>query len=119
MPFDIPATIADGTYRGTLESVSEEQGQFGKMRKWHWLLDVGGVLTPYTQFTPATTGPGTVSYKQLTVLLGRAPQTGERIEDPTGVQVLVTIRANDKGTPKVDSLAPYVAPQTTLDDVPR
>lgn len=119
MPFKITSSVPDGTYRGTLESVEEERGQYGQMRKWHWLLDVNGELTPYTQFTPATTGTGTVSYKQLTVLLGRAPQSGEVIEDPTGVTVLVTIKANDKGTPKVESLAPYVAPQTTVDGVPR
>src|SRR5262245_35676166 len=119
MPFNVPDTIADGTYRATLQSVTEEPGQFGTMRKWHWLLDVEGKLVPYTQFTPATTGPGTTSYKQLTVLLGRAPQSGETIEDPTGVTVLLTVKANEKGTPKVDNLAPYVAPQTTVDNVPR
>lgn len=119
MPFTIGSTIPDGTYRGTLESVDEEAGNFGPMRKWHWLLDVGGTLTPYTQFTPATTGTGTISYKQLSVLLGRAPQSGEVIADPTGVTVLVTIKSNDKGVPKVEGLAPYVEPQTTIDGVPR
>lgn len=119
MPFVIEAGVTPGTYIATLEKVTEEAGKFGTMRKWHWLLDIDGVLTPFVQFTTANTSPGSDSYKQLVALLGRELQTGEKIDDPTGQRATIVIEPNAKGYPKVTSVAAFVEPQQTLPGTPR
>lgn len=126
MPFEITGggapDIADGTYPAVLESVEElEGGQYGRYRKWHWLVENNGQITPLSTMTSANTGPNTVSFKYLTALLGTAPKVGERIEDPTGTRVLLTLQKNEKGWPKIvdDGVQPYTEPQQVLPGVPR
>lgn len=121
MPFLITdqANIPDGTYSATLEKVEPDQGQFGAMRKWHWLVDVNNKIESLSVITSANTGPQSKSYLWLTALLGRAPQAGEQIEDPTGTRVLLQIAKNQKGFPSVVAVLPYQEPQQTLPGVPR
>lgn len=120
MPFEIPTGFNHvGTFPALLEKVEEDSGQFGKMRKWHWLVDVEGEVKPFIQYTSANTGSRTISYQQLTALLGRSPQAGERIEDPTGSRCLLTFELNEKGYSKVIAAAPYTEPQQVLEGVPR
>jgi len=72
-----------------------------------------------SDLTSANTGPQSTSYARLTALLGRAPKSGETIQDPTGSRVLLTITKNEKGFPKVVAIAPYSDPQQVLEGVPR
>ena len=123
MPFEITSggapDIADGTYPAVLESVSEDDGQYGKFRKWTWLIEHDGKIDSLTTRTSANTGTGSVSYQYLTALLGKAPQVGERIEDPTGTRVLLQLVKNDKGWPKITAVLPFTEPQQVLPGVPR
>jgi len=125
MPFTIPNTLVidDGVYPAVFEGVTEEQGQFGLMRKWTFLVEhaVDGVtkVDAITQITSGNTGPQSKSYQWLTALLGRAPAAGEEIDDPTGTKCLVTIAHNEKGFPKVTQVSPVVEPQQTLPGIPR
>jgi hypothetical protein len=121
MPFTIPEswTQPDGTYTATLERVEEIQTQFGTGRRWHWLVAVKEELLPMSDLTSANTGPQSESYKRLTVLLGRAPKSGEQIQDPTGIRCLLTIAKKENGFPKIIALAPYTEPQQILEGVPR
>ena len=122
MPFEIEASgpdIDDGTYPAILESVTEDSGQFGKFRKWTWLVEKSDTIVPLTVYTSAKTGTQTKSYAFLAGLLGKEPQIGERYEDPTGTRVLVTIVRNKKGFPTVDSVSPYTEPQQVMPGVPR
>ena len=127
MPFEITASgpdIPDGTYPATLESVTEESGQFGLMRKWLFLVEYDGKnaqggITPLTVYTSANTGTGSKSYAFLVGLTGKELTVGERIEDPTGTKALVQIVRNKKGFPTVDAVLPIVEPQQVLPGVPR
>jgi hypothetical protein len=125
MTFEIPLTVdvPDGNYTATLESVQEDTGNFGKYRKWTWLVEatIDGTLqiVPLTQLTSANTGPQSKSYRQLTALLGEAPKAGQKIESPTGKRAIVTVTHNEKGFPKIDEIGPFVEPQQTLPGIPR
>lgn len=122
MPFEITASgpdIADGTWPAVLESVSEDSGQFGKFRKWTFLVEHDDKIDALTVYTSANTGTGSKSYAFLAGLLGKQPQIGERYEDPTGTRVLVQITRNKKGFPTVDAVLPFTEPQQVLPGVPR
>lgn len=126
MTFEIPTTvdIPDGQHIATLEGVVEDNGQYGKFRKWTWLVQFTNaegqeVIEPVTQLTSANTGPQSTSYKQLTALLGKAPKAGEKVESPNGNRAILTFEHNDKGFPKVVMVSPYVEPQQTLPGIPR
>ena len=77
--FKIPITqdIPDGAYTAMLENVEEGDGNFGKFRRWHWIVDVPGAtgveLIPLTQLTSVNTGPQSKSFKQLAALTGQTP----------------------------------------------
>lgn len=122
MPFDIPNTvdIPEGSYTATLERVEEAEGNFGKYRKWHFLIDVNGKLESLSSLTSANTGPKSKSYIWLTALMGGvAPQAGQTIEDPTGSRVIVRIAKNDKGFSNVVELLPFVEPAQVVPGLPR
>lgn len=127
MTFEIPVTvdIPDGTYVASLAGVTEDTGQFGKFRKWVWLVEVPGKdgadssIEELTQLTSANTGPQSKSYQQLAALLGEAPKAGEKIESPNGKRATVTITHNEKGFPTIASVGPYVDPQMALPGIPR
>lgn len=125
MTFEIPTTvdIPDGTYKGMLEAVKADTGQFGPFRKWSFLLEVtvdGEVqMLPCDALTSANTGPQSKSYKWLEAINGAAPAAGTTVEAPTGKSCLVTIKHNEKGFATVADVAPYVDPQQTLPGIPR
>jgi hypothetical protein len=127
MTFEIPQTvdIKDGTYVASLAGVTEDSGQFGKFRRWEWLIEVPGengeaaTIESLTQLTSANTGPQSKSYLQLTALLGEAPKAGQKIDSPNGKRVTVTIGHNEKGFPTVEAVGPYVDPQMALPGIPR
>lgn len=122
MPFEIPTgtPIEPGNYTAMLERVEVDPGgSFGSFRKWHWIVDVNGEATPMTALTSENTGPQSKSYQWLTALLGRTPQAGEKIEDPTGKRVVLTIEKNAKGFPTVVLVAPFSEPQQVLPGTPR
>lgn len=122
MTFQIPVTveIADGTYPGTLESVTPyTHPQYGDGRQWGWLIEHDGKIDSLTSITSNNVGPKSKAYKWLTALLGRAPKAGEAIEAPTGTRALLQITHNDKGFPQVAEVLPYVAPQQELPGIPR
>lgn len=127
MPFEITASgpdIPDGTYPADLLSVTEESGQFGKMRKWLFMVEYDGKnaesgKTPLTVYTSANTGTGSKSYKFLTGFAGRELKVGEQVDDPTGKRVLVQIVRNKKGFPTVDAVLPIVEPEQVVAGIPR
>ena len=122
MPFEIPTgvDIPPGNYTATLEKVEElTGGQFGNYRKWHWLVQVDDKIESIADLTSANTGPQSRSYKRLEALLGRAPQAGEKLEDPTGSRVVLQIVKNAKGFPAIESIVPFVEPQQVLPGTPR
>jgi len=122
--------IPDGSYPAVLEKVEADKGQFGDMRKWHWLIevpahksaagdDVPAAVIPLTQLTSANTGPNSTSYKQLSALLKRDLKAGEKVEDPTGNSAILVIVKNEKGYPKISEVLPKVDPQQVIDGIPR
>lgn len=124
------ADIPDGSYPAVLEKVEADRGQFGDMRKWHWLIevpahkndqgeDVAAAVVPLTQLTSANTGPQSTSYKQLSALLKRDLKAGEKVEDPTGNAAIVVIAKNSKNYPKIVDVLPKVDPQQTIEGLPR
>lgn len=123
MPFTIDppkgANIPDGTYKAQLLSVGSSNGQFGVQREWFWLVDVNNVGEELKAFSSGNTSPGSKAYKWLTALLGRAPQTGETIEDPTGKTVMLEIAKNEKGYPAIQAVLPIVEPVQTEAGIPR
>ena len=123
MPFEISSggapDIDDGTYPAVLEAVTEDEGQYGRFRQWVWLVEHDGKVTSLGTRTSANTGPGSVSFKYLTALLGKEPQVGERYEDPIGNRVLLTLQKNEKGWPKIKEAAAYSEPQQVMPGVPR
>lgn len=125
MPFEINAPaglqVPDGTYPAILESVIEEpSGKFGPQRKWTFLVEHDGEVTAHTELSSMNTSPKTKSYAWLTGLLGKAPQIGERFEDPTGTRVLLRIEKNpETGYMKVKEVLPFTEPQQVLPGVPR
>jgi len=127
MTFEVPITvdIPDGTYVASLAGVTEDTGQFGKFRRWEWLVEVPktddkeGSIEELSQLTRANTGPQSKSYRQLTALLGEAPKAGQKIDSPNGKRVTVTITHNDKGFPTIGEVGPYVDPQMALPGIPR
>ena len=122
MPFEIPqgVQIDPGTYRAQLEKVEPyTHPTYGDGRKWHWIVDVEGEATPLSVITSGNTGPQSKSYQWLTALLGRSPQAGETIQDPTGKTVLLAIGKNEKGFPKVDSVMSLVEPTQVEAGIPR
>lgn len=122
MPFEITggSNVAPGTYKGQLIRV--EAGiptSFGNARKWYFLVDVNGSGEELTALTSENTGPQSKTYGWLTALLGRAPQAGETIEDPTGKTVLIQVEKNEKGFPKIVAVLPHVEPQQVEAGIPR
>ena len=70
--------IPDGLYTATLEKVeSTDEGGFdGKgYRKWYFLVDVAGVLTPFTGLSSFSTGPDSKSREWLEALMRRELRT--------------------------------------------
>lgn len=129
MGFEIPAAqdIEPGTYKAQLLGTSiKDGGKFtspsnptGSYRVWDWLIDDGKEGTAFTDTTSINNGPKSVSYQRLTALLGRAPQAGEKIEDPTGKTVMLQIGRKENGFPKVEAVIAFVEPQQSLPGVPR
>lgn len=122
MPFEIPTSleIADGTYPATLEKVeSYTHPQYGDGRKWFWLIENNGSIDSLSTITSSNTGPKSKSYAYLSALLKRELKAGEKIEDPTGSRVLLTITHNDKGFPQVAQVLPFQEPQQELPGLPR
>jgi hypothetical protein len=126
--FEIPNTvdIPDGQYVASLAGVSEDTGQFGKFRKWDWLIELpakdgnDASIEELTQLTSANTGPQSKSYMQLTALLGEPPKAGTKVESPNGKRATVTITHNEKGFPTIAAVGPYVEPQMAADlGIPR
>lgn len=125
MTFEIPTTvdIPDGDHVASLAGVTEDTGQFGKYRKWEWLVEATiegkAEIVPLTQLTSANTGPQSKSYQQLTAILGEPPKAGSKVESPNGKRVILTIAHNDKGFPTVAMVSRYIEPQQTLPGIPR
>ena len=124
MTFEIGGDdIPDGQYSGTLTGteVVPEGGFDGKgFRKWHFLLDVAGEMTPFTAVTSFATGPRSNSRKWLEALLRRPLVVGEKLDDPVGQKVTVTIVRNEKGYGKIGELQPVAAePDFGIPGVPR
>lgn len=128
MPFEVTSSVnvPIGTHPATLEKVVEgTHPQYGANRKWYWLVEVPADdagparIESFMDFTSGNTSPSSVAYKRLTALLGRAPKTGEIIEDPTGTRVLLQFVEGEKGFPKVANILPYTPPQQVMDGVPR
>lgn len=129
MPFEIPNApdFPPGTYKAQLAGVMVKSGgKFvspnnpdGSYRVWDWLVEKDGRLEPLSITTSLNTGPRSTSYQWLTALLGRAPVAGEKLEDPTGRTVLLTISRKENGFPKIDAVGAYIEPQQALPGVPR
>lgn len=126
MPFEIKGPsieIEDGTYPGTLQSVTTEPSKTasipGDVRRWTWLVEHAGKIEPLEVLSSTGTGPKTKAYAWLTALIGRAPKAGEVIEDPIGTRALLQIVHNEKGYPTIAAVMPYAEPQQTLPGVPR
>jgi hypothetical protein len=121
VPFTIGGgvDIPDGTYTASLEKVEEGESQFGKYRKWHWLLEANGELQTISSVTSTNTGPQSKSYQWLTALIGRTPKAGETLEDPIGKRAILQLVKNEKGFPTVVSVAPFVEPQQVEAGIPR
>lgn len=128
MPFTVTdsVNIPVGTHPATLEKVEEgKHATYGANRKWFWLVEIPADDTgparmeSFSDFTSANTSPSSNAYKRLTALLGRAPKSGEVIEDPTGTRVLLQFVEGDSGFPKIANILPYSPPQQVLDGVPR
>lgn len=117
--------IEPGSYPAVLEKVEADKGQFGDMRKWHWLVEVPATdgqeakIEPLTQLTSANTGPQSFSYKILSALLKRDLKAGESVDDPTGNAAILVIGKNDKGFPKVTDVLPKQEAQEVLPGLPR
>jgi hypothetical protein len=114
--------IPDGVYSATLEGteIQKDGGFDGKgYRKWHFLIDVNGELTPWTALTSFHTGPRSNTRKWLEALLRRPLVIGEKIDDPVGQKVTVVIGRNDNGYAKINELQPLGEPQQILPGVPR
>lgn len=125
MEFEISGglDIPDGQYPAALLSVTEDSGQFGKFRKWEWLVEYtedGETKTDsLSQLTSANTGPQSKSYQILTALIGRSPKSGEKVETPAGKRAILTLEHNDKGFMKVAAVSPFVEAQQTVPGIPR
>lgn len=122
MPFEISGgtSITPGTYKGQLMRVeSGVPTSFGNARKWYWLVDVNGQGQELSVLTSENTGPQSKAYRWLTALLGREPQAGERIEDPTGKTVMLTVGTNAKGFATIEGVTAIVEPQQIEAGIPR
>lgn len=125
MPFTIPQPqddVPDGIYSAAFEKVEavEEGGFDGNgFRKWHFLVDVNGVLMPLTGVTSFSTGPKSKAYEWLTAILGRGLQAGEAIDDPVGKRVTIRVGRNPKGYAKIIALEPLNEPESIIPGVPR
>ena len=114
--------IPDGLYTATLEKVeSTDEGGFdGKgYRKWFFLVDVAGVLTPFTGLSSFNTGPGSKSREWLEALMRRELRIGEQIDTPVGQKVTIEIGRNNKGYGKIMALHPVQTPEQVIPGVPR
>jgi hypothetical protein len=101
MPFTIDppkgSNIPDGTYKAQLISVeSGIESKFGKMRKWHFLVDVNGQGEDLAGLTSEATGPGTKAY-----------------------QWLIDVAANEKGYAQISEMRPFVEPAQVEAGLPR
>ena len=123
MPFDITSgsnkNIPPGTYKAQLTEVSIRNGETGDYRLWDFVAEVNGELLPISGTSSMNTSPKSKAYAWLTALIGRAPQSGEQIEDPIGKTVLMTISQKDNGFPKIDLLTAYQEPVQSELGVPR
>jgi hypothetical protein len=129
MTFEIPqeSTLEPGTYKAQLVGTSiKSGGKFvtpvnpeGKYRVWDWAVEKDGELVPFSDTTSINNGSKTKSYARLTALLGKAPQAGDKIEDPTGKTVMLQVVEKENGFAKVEAVLPFAEPQQTLDGVPR
>lgn len=125
MTFEITGNkIPDGQYTAILLEVKEEQGQYGKQRKWDFAAEVpngeSGQLETQTitGLTSANTGPQSKAYAWLSGIEGRPLKAGEKV-DPIGKRCILTVAANDKGFATIQAISPYVEPQQVLPGVPR
>lgn len=119
--FEIPTTVEidDGTYPAVVEAIEPIQTSFGASRKWSFLVEHAGKIDSISTITSNNLGPRSKAYGFLSGILGRPLKAGEKVDDPTGTRVLVTIEHNEKGFPTVVAVAQYVDPQQTLPGVPR
>jgi len=125
LTFEITAggpEIEPGTYKAQLARTEiKSGGKFGdgRFRVWHWIVDVNGEATELSDSTSLSTDPRSNTYSRLLALLGRAPQAGEKLEDPTGKTVVLTLSKKENGFPKIDAVGAYVDPQQTIEGLPR
>ena len=119
--FEIPTTveIADGTYTAVVEAIEPIQTSFGASRKWSFLVEHDGKVDSISTITSNNTGPKSKAYAFLQGIHGRPLRAGEKIADPTGTRVLVTIGHNEKGFPTVTAVARHEDPQQTIEGLPR
>lgn len=122
--FEIPAAaIMPGTYSGVLEKVevmpSKNPAYPNDFRRWSFLIDIAGTLTPITATSSLNNGPKTKTYRWLSALLRRELRAGERIESPVGQRVLVVVANNSKGYAGVEDLLPLAEPEQVVPGVPR
>ena len=113
-PGDLP-----GSYKAQLLRTEFVETSFGKGRKWYFLVDVNGEGHEASFLTSMHTGPNSKTYAWLSALLGRSPQAGEKLPDPTGKTVILQLDKNEKGYPKVVALVPHVEPQQVEAGIPR
>ncbi len=124
LSFEIAAgsVIEPGTYKAQLQRTEVKNGgKFGDgtFRIWHWIVDVDGEAVELSDSTSNATGPQSKAFTRLIALLGRTPQAGEKIEDPTGKTVVLTIGRKENGFPKVEAVGAYVDPQQTVEGLPK
>lgn len=122
MTFEISSgnDLEDGTYKAQLARTEvRKDGQYGDFRVWHWIVDKGGETVEWSDSTSLATGPGSKTFARLTALTGRVPVVGEKIEEPTGKTVVLTIGRKKNGFGGVQAIGPYVDPQTTVEGLPR
>lgn len=114
--------IEPGTYKAQLQRTEiKSGGRFGdgRFRVWHWIVDVKGEAIEVEDSTSLSTDPRSNTYQRLTALLGRVPQVGEKLEDPTGKTVVLTMSKKENGFPKIDAVGAFVDPQQTVEGLPR
>jgi hypothetical protein len=121
MPFTITGSteIPEGTYLGTLEKVEVGNSSFGDYRKWSFLIDVNGTLTPITAVTSMNTGPQAKAYRWLSAILRKPLKAGETLDDPVGQKAMITVGENAKGFPTIIAVEPYEDPTQVIPGIPR
>ena len=122
--FDIPADdIAPGIYKGVLEKVevlpSTDERYPGDFRKWHFLLDVEGTLTPITATSSLNNGPKTKTYRWLKALIRTDIKAGATVPSPVGQSAQIKVTRKPNGYAGVEDVLPLAEPEQVVAGVPR